>query len=336
MTKPLVTIICITYNHENFISETIDGFLMQKTDFPFEIIIHDDCSTDNTRNVIQKYADENNELIKPIYQKQNIYSQGIKPMTVSLPHSEGKYIALCEGDDYWTDPNKLQKQVNFLENNSDFSICYHDVSILENGNFVDSHVPVYDKEFLTIIDLAKENCIHTPTCVFRNKLFDHFPVFFNSSPAGDYVLHLLNAQHGKIKHLPEKMAVYRRHSGGVWAGRQLPSKLASWLEVLSPLIIYFKDYPEVRRELEKQHLNTLLRLVKISETVDDKEFLINGLEKMGDWEVKHIAQHIIETKSESNKVMNNYANIDFIINQISLKDAIKLALKKLYYTLRHK
>lgn len=333
MSKPLVSIICTTFNHEKFIAQAIDGFLIQAINFPIEIIINDDCSTDNTKNIIQTYSDKHPVLFKPIFQKENQYSQGKKNLPNLLPKCQGKYIALCEGDDYWTDPNKLQKQVDFLEKNADFSICYHDVSVLEDGEFTDSHVPIYDKEFLTIVDLAQENCIHTPTCVFRNKLFDHFPDFFNSTPAGDYVLHLLNAEHGKIKHLPEKMAVYRRHPGGVWAGRQLPNKLASWLEVLSPLITYFKDYPEVRRQLEKQHLNTLLRLAKICETADDKEFLTKGLEKMGNWEIKHIAQHIIEIKSESNKAMNNYANIDFLINHITLKSALKLALKKIYYKL---
>ena len=329
--KPLVSIFMLAYNHEKFISEAIEGVLMQKTTFPIEIIIGEDGSTDKTASIIKEYAIKHPDLIKARYNMPNI---GMMPnMIKTLQECTGKYIAFCEGDDYWTDPNKLQKQVDFLEKNTDFSICYHDASILENGQFSDSHVPIYDKEFLTIVDLAKENCIHTPTCVFRNNLFDKFPEFFNSCPAGDYVLHLLNAQHGKIKRLPEKMAVYRRHSEGVWAGRQLPSKLNAWLDVLFPLIAYFKDSSEVQEKLQTQHLNTLLRLLKTTVSEGDKESLIKALKKVDTWEVEHVAQYIIGINDELVNKKNDISNINYIINNISLKDSLKILFKKTYYKL---
>ena len=107
--NPLVSICCITYNHEKFIKDAIEGFLMQKTDFPIEILIHDDASTDGTTEIIKKYEKEYPDLIHAVYQTENQYSQGKKVFPILANQASGKYIALCEGDDYWTDPLKLQK-----------------------------------------------------------------------------------------------------------------------------------------------------------------------------------------------------------------------------------
>ena len=124
-TKPIVSICCITYNHENYIRDAIEGFLMQKTTFPIEIIIHDDASTDKTAEIVKSYAEKHPDLILPILQAENQYSKGIPISTYAYPKARGKYIAFCEGDDYWTDPYKLQKQVDFLESNPDCSWCFH-------------------------------------------------------------------------------------------------------------------------------------------------------------------------------------------------------------------
>ncbi len=121
---PIVSICCSTYNHEKFICEALDGFLIQKCNFPVEILIHEDCSTDNTAAIIKEYQQKYPHLIKPVFQKENQYSKGIKPFTHLLyPRARGKYIALCEGDDYWTDPYKLQKQVDVLEASQEYMFC---------------------------------------------------------------------------------------------------------------------------------------------------------------------------------------------------------------------
>ncbi|MDF1584652.1 MAG: glycosyltransferase [Methyloprofundus sp.] len=329
--KPLVSVWMIAYNHEKFISEAIEGVLMQKTTFPIELIIGEDGSTDKTALIIKEYVKKYPDLIKARYNMPNI---GMMPnMVKTLQECSAKYIALCEGDDYWTDSNKLQRQVNFLEANTDFSICYHNISILEGNQLTDSHVPVYNKDFLTIVDLAKENCIHTPTCVFRNNLFDQFPEFFNSCPAGDYALHLLNAQYGKIKYLPEKMAVYRRHPGGVWAGRELTSKLNAWLDVLTPLINYFKESPEVKSNLTLQRKETLMRLIKTAATEGDKDVMFKVLQKTEQSELHDLAKYIIDINNNLNKSKKNATDMNFIIEQISLKTALILLLKKCYYSI---
>ena len=107
----MVSICCLAYNHEKYIRKTLEGFVNQKTNFNYEILIHDDCSTDNTVNIVEEYRKKYPKLIKPIYQKENQHSKGIKISNVyQFPRAQGKYIAMCEGDDYWTDMNKLQKQ----------------------------------------------------------------------------------------------------------------------------------------------------------------------------------------------------------------------------------
>ena len=122
---PLVSIICSTYNHGLYISQCLDGFLMQKTNFPFEILIHDDASTDNTPDIIREYEHNHPQVIRPIYQKENKYSKKEDIFAkYQCSRVRGKYIAICEGDDYWIDPLKLQKQIDFLENNPDYGMIY--------------------------------------------------------------------------------------------------------------------------------------------------------------------------------------------------------------------
>ena len=130
-----VSISCLAYNHEPYISKCLDGFIMQKTDFPFEVLIHDDASTDRTADIIREYEAKYPDIIKPIYQTENKYSKGIGiTKTYQFPRAKGKYIAMCEGDDYWTDPLKLQKQVDFLEKNEEYSACFHDIEIVNKDN----------------------------------------------------------------------------------------------------------------------------------------------------------------------------------------------------------
>jgi glycosyltransferase involved in cell wall biosynthesis len=234
---PLVTIICPTYNQEKFIAEALDGFVKQKTNFPFEIIVHDDASTDKTIEIVKKYEKEFSQLFNNIYQNVNQFSQEITRITrLTYKAARGKYIALCEGDDYWTDENKLQKQVDFLEANPGYAICFHGVNVLKDSKEKSSVLNRSDKEeTYSILDLAEMNIIHTPSVVFRNGLFDKLPGWFNESPVGDYVLHMLNAKKGLIKYFPETMAVYRVHDSGVWGQPGTPVNHAKWLWVLNKL-----------------------------------------------------------------------------------------------------
>ena len=133
--EPLVTIRCITYNHEPYIRQCLEGFVMQKTNFKFEAIVHDDASTDKTADIVREYAEKYPDIIKPIYETENQYSKKNGSLTrIMNEHTRGKYIALCEGDDYWTDPLKLQKQVDFLEANPEYVLTCHRYKIYDYEN----------------------------------------------------------------------------------------------------------------------------------------------------------------------------------------------------------
>ncbi len=217
--NPLVSISCLTFNHFFYIKECLDGFLMQKTTFPIEVILHDDCSTDGTREIIEEYSRKYPDIIFPMFQTENQYSKGIRGIMArfNFPRCSGKYIALCEGDDYWTDPYKLQKQVDFLDKNEEYVLCFHKVGILKtDGIITEDFITKVPENYETINTLAKlGNYIHTPSVVFRNK-FLKLPEEFTLAPFGDYFIYMILAQFGKLKYIEDKMAVYRI-GVGVWS-----------------------------------------------------------------------------------------------------------------------
>jgi glycosyltransferase involved in cell wall biosynthesis len=227
----------ISYNHEKFIAQAIESVVTQKTQYSFELIIGDDFSTDHTRDIILSYQEKYPEIVKLLHSDSNIgmLSNFIKTFNAC----DGKYIALLEGDDYWTDQLKLEKQISFLESNPEFSICFHKMEML-NENTKKATFTEKQKDITTIEDLAINNYISTPSCVFKNKLFDEFPSIFLTTAVGDYFLHMLNAQHGKIKYIDEVMATYRIHNAGVWSTKSNLYRMAHWIKVLEPLIDYFE------------------------------------------------------------------------------------------------
>ena len=216
-----LSVCCISFNQKEFIIKSLDGILAQKTDFRFEIIIHDDASTDGTKEIIESFQEKYPDIIFPYYQKENQYSKGVRGFMAkyNYPRCRGKYIALCEGDDYWTDPYKLQKQVDFLEANSEYSLVFHKTKAIQKGQLVEDNVienrfdKVLDKSNILTTDLLRiGNFIHTCSVVFRrDKLL--IPKEMNFSPVGDYILFISLSQQGKIKRLEEEMAVYRKGSG---------------------------------------------------------------------------------------------------------------------------
>ncbi len=233
---PLVTIACPAYNHEEFIKQTIESFLMQKTTFKYEILIHDDASTDNTPNIIKEYAALYPNIIKLVIQTVNQHSRGVKNAKIILPLIKTKYIALCEGDDYWTDPYKLQKQVDFLEANPDMSLCAHNASILDNHTFRKAHFVEHVTD-LTKKELISHNPIMTASVVFRNGLID-LPKWMGEIPFGDYGLYFLAITKGRIGVLPDDMSVYRIHNGGIHS--VLHNKRAGMIKVWDDHIRFYK------------------------------------------------------------------------------------------------
>jgi glycosyltransferase involved in cell wall biosynthesis len=214
-----LSVVMLTCLHEDYIAQAIEGVLMQEVDFPVELIIADDCSPDGTAEIIQKYINEhpNGHWIK--YRRHET-NKGVMPNFVwALDQAQVEYIALCDGDDYWTDPLKLQKQVDFLEANPDTVLTFHKVKILENGVLNDRDIleeryeNIKDKNNITVFDLFEhKSFIHTCSVVFRNVKFE-LPHEFYNSPVGDFFLFIILAQYGKISRIDEFMGVYRRGVG---------------------------------------------------------------------------------------------------------------------------
>jgi len=219
----LVSIICNTYNHENYIADAIESFLMQKTNFKYEIMIHDDASTDKTAEIVKKYEAKYPDIIKPIYQKENQYSKGIKVDILNGGRAVGKYHALCEGDDYWTDPYKLQKQADFLEANSDYSLCVHAATVIDAiakrkiSNMRPSNA---NRDFSTEdIIYGGGGIFATNSMFYRRIKTEIIPDFFNKASVGDYPLIIYLSLIGKIYYIDEFMSVYRYAVPGSWSVR---------------------------------------------------------------------------------------------------------------------
>jgi glycosyltransferase involved in cell wall biosynthesis len=212
----LVSIRCLTYNHEPFIAKCLDGFIMQKTSFRFEAIVHDDASTDGTAKIILEYAERFPEIIKPILQTENQYSKGRKISRLVQPYLKGKYIAVCEGDDYWIDPEKLQKQVDFMESNKEYSMCFHNSFIFDSNckKIIGNH-KIYNKsqdaEFQHI--LQDGGFVPTQSKLYRKESMIGFDQFPQNCPVGDLKNQTYLALTGKVFYLNETMAVYRRWEG---------------------------------------------------------------------------------------------------------------------------
>ncbi len=216
---PVVSICCLSYNHEKYIAKALDSFLMQETDFPFEIVIHDDASTDQTADIIRIYEEQYPTIFKPLYQTENQKSKVGAGMNSRFnhPRSQGRYIAHCETDDYWTDPKKLQKQVDFMTKNPDCSLCFHDADLIygnshETGEITIKGVGAPQKFNLMDFIEGKTGMIPNLTILFKASIVSDMPAWYYSCPVGDLPLKLLCGHRGKLGYLPETMAVHIKAS----------------------------------------------------------------------------------------------------------------------------
>ncbi len=211
-----VSVFIITYNHEKFIGQCIDSIVSQQTDFDFELVIGEDKSKDNTRAICEAYATKYPSIIRLLPSELNYGIIGNLDRTLQACHCT--YIASCEGDDYWTDPKKLQKQFDLLESNPDLSLCFSDAETTdEAGNKQESIFPIPGKEVITIRDiiLAERCFIPTATMFFRNILPKPLPDFSRKIVSGDIMMHLLLTAKGNAKAIPGNTAIYRWHYGGI-------------------------------------------------------------------------------------------------------------------------
>lgn len=213
-----ISILVITYNHEKYLAQALESILTQKVQCQIEIIIADDCSTDNTLTIAKDFHAKNPELIRILSTNKNLghtrnYARAWEAAT-------GEYIAHCDGDDYWTDPLKLSKQLNFLESHPSFSTCGHKVwAISEEDGSHHGPIPRVEESIFNTEELLEACYPHNCSLLFRNRLFTQLPDFFFNLTGHDWCITLLNSLHGDIKVLPEPMGVWRMRTDGLWGGR---------------------------------------------------------------------------------------------------------------------
>jgi glycosyltransferase involved in cell wall biosynthesis len=302
MESPLLSVCLITYNHSKFIKEAIDSVLNQITIFKFELIIADDFSTDGTRDILIDYQKKYPNKIELILQEKNV---GPAQNFIDLiSNKKGKYIAYFEGDDYWTNNFKLQKQVDFLEANLDYSICFHKVNILnENTNqFIESERKGIEiKDTSNIDDLINGNYIYTPSVVFRNNFY--LPSWYKEVKLGDWCLYILLTSKGeKIKYLNETMAVYRIHDNSIFSSnKNWPiSKQIDFsyedIKMYNILIYYFGNKSIYSKTLNKRKKISYLKIKNLYVSIKSYS----------------------ESKKLSKKILLNYFNL------LSFKEIILL------------
>jgi glycosyltransferase involved in cell wall biosynthesis len=252
----------VTYNHEAYIEKALNGFVSQITNFPFEVIVADDCSTDCNQKIIQEYADRYPAIIKPILRTKNIGVNSNYYDAVS--RAKGEFIATCDGDDYWTDEKKLQKQVEFLTAHPDFALCCHPfVQHYVDGSVKDRTLSPWDyvsysakeRGYLIFDDLISINPIGSMSAMYRWKLVQRLPEWMIQYPVADLIMHMLHADKGKIGVLDDVMAVYQRHSGGVWYNNDQKEHQAKLAKSLADMFI------DIDYALENKH-NEELQLLK--------------------------------------------------------------------------
>jgi len=296
---PLVTVCCLTYNHADYIVQTLDGILNQKTTFPYEVIVHDDASTDGTSDIIRRYEKKYPDIVVPIIQTENQFFKYNLAKQYVNPKARGKYIAICEGDDYWTDTTKLQKQVEYMEAHPECTMTFHAIEQLNSDGSVIKYHPL------------KESCVVSPECiikrggmfcpsvslVIRRDICENWPKFRELAKVYDFPIQILSAINGKVYYFHEEMGVYRYGATG------------SWTEAHNEKT----DYAHMQNEEE------WLRLFN--------EYSNNQYE----YEVNYHLARIWLVEYQKNLNIINYKNARKYVKMLSRKDALIINLRLLFF-----
>lgn len=273
--KPLVSIVCLTYNEENFVRDTFDNFLSQKTTFPFEVLVYDDASQDRTPEIIKEYTSKHPDIFRATLYEENNFQKGLGfyGLRVGFNEARGKYIAYCEGDDYWCDDLKLQKQVDFLESHAEYEICAHETIIRNDydskeDGMLFSHTKVNifldraKRNHYTFEDSLTGNIFHISSMMFRN-IPIKWPNWYAEVTALDMVLYMILAERGDIFRLPDAMSVYRHNAKSITRtqqqfGNQIAFNNKS-MELVSKMDEYwsFKYHKLISRIVARYYMNNM-------------------------------------------------------------------------------
>lgn len=285
MSNPKVSVCLVTYNHEPYIAKAIESILEQKTDFKYEIIVGDDCSVDNTRNIVQKYIDKYPDIVRPLYPEKNT---NCKQSIEIMLNAKGEYIALLEGDDYWCDENKLQKQTDFLDKNLDFSFCCHNYHCAyEKENFSQLHK--YGEEYfveekyiefreVTIHNIINPFIVKTLSAMIRTESFLKSGIATFGHNMYDIILFGLLLEKGKGAVLSDYMGVYQIRNSGNFSSLPDGDKYAVWTDLYYNLSKYYKHKVPFLRNWSKNEINRYALFLEQQDTVNDE--ILSKLQEM--------------------------------------------------------
>lgn len=263
-----VSILMITYNHEKFIAQAVESVLMQKANFEYELVIGEDCSTDNTRQILLEYQKKHPDKIRLLLPEKNLgmYKNAVN----TLQACRGQYIAHLEGDDYWTADDKLQKQVDLLDNHPEYTMSFHNVFCFREDNQSPPGILNYEKLVYTIEDLLISNFISTPSVMYRAGVVKEMPIWFEELSMGDWPFHILHAQYGKIGYVDEVMAAYRIHAGGSWSNKSRDWQIQQIIQMLNTIKFYLHvKYEALIDRVLKFNLQQFMRLSGYEQTLND-------------------------------------------------------------------
>lgn len=277
--KVMVSIECTAYNHEKYIAEALDSLLMQKTDFAYEILVHDDASTDRTAEIIKRYEQQYPEIVKPIYQTVNQYSQNLPFEITNLERAQGKYIAICEGDDYWVDPEKLQRQVDYMEAHPECSMCVHaaeKVSAVTKKR-VAAVRPAHRNKIFSVEEVIEGGgeLFATNSIMYSRERMPKMPDFYLNTSFGDYPIAIYGALSGTVYYMDRNMSAYRVAVQGSWTDLQLADLAGKQkhLQEVADLLDEVNAYTNfaydavIRRTKKRNRFYVLLKQLKIKETM---------------------------------------------------------------------
>lgn len=286
---PSVSVVCPTFNHYEFIEDALKGFLIQKTHFPFEVLIHDDASSDGTSRILREYAKRYPNIIKPVIQDDNLYSKGVRFLWLRYlhPKAKGKYIALCEGDDFWFDEDKLRCQFRFLEAHPDYSICAHAVDVINTRKSSHSRSPYkrFDKTVIETEDVISGHFIPTLSIFCRNQFDGFLDVFDKPIISGDKAIAIFLLRSGKGHFDSRKYGVYRMQDDGITNTTRKPIEYVENMENLvncSGKFVTDRQYKLMERELSIEYVSAAKKYLSSGSFIDFircivKGHLINGM-----------------------------------------------------------
>ncbi|MFQ6794606.1 glycosyltransferase [Thomasclavelia sp.] len=282
-----VSVCVITYNQKKYIEQALNSILDQKTNFEFEVLVHDDCSSDGTVEILKRYKKKYPDKITLLLERENQYSKGKKIMPLFIPYVKGKYIAINEGDDYWCDNSKLQKQVDFLEKNDDYSLVVHRANMVNIKGQIMKTIGGNKNIDYSIKDiiLGGGDFIATNSMLFRSELFFSLPDFYHNSDIGDYIMCIYYASMGKVHYMSQIMSVYRFSSEGSWTQKYIEDndffnkhieKMKSILDEIN--VHYNYKYDNIlQEEIENYNMQKAIRYYKYYEFKKNDRYNFNRL-----------------------------------------------------------